>query len=422
MPTPLAAIVRYARQNSPYYRQLYANLPQTGWQLRALPLIDPQNFWQGSSNIDNWPVLTGPVLDGLVFKTGGSSGDGKLSIYAREEWQHFVRQFGQGMSKSLQAGDRVANLFFAGDLYASLLFIHGALRYSSVPICEFPFTGAVDDQSLASAINEYNITVLAGVPVQLVRFANWLNQAGCSVFGVRCIMYGGESLFANQREVLEKAFPKACITSIGCASVDAGLIGACLPDCEVDEHWVFDGDILVEIVDETTGEVIDDVDRVGVLVVTNLQRLLMPIVRYPTGDLACWRSPLDTAVRKFALRGRAGGGHRIRVGTLSLFPDMIDKALNQLVGPTTWQMVLTRQDDLDQLTLQIADDVGPPSIKEDTLIDGLRLAFPALANAQSSGQIALCARYLPSSAMFTHARSGKLVRVVDQRPYYEVEA
>ena len=170
-------------------------------------------------------MLSGPLADGHVFKTGGSTSDGKLSVFRRDEWQAFVRAFGQGLGRQLLPGDRVANLFFAGDLYTSLLFIHGALSHSPAPVVEFPFTCNVEDAALADAIDTLDINVLAGVPVQLVRFASWLQQAA-ALTGVRCLLYGGESLFAEQLALLGRVFPNARIGSIGCASVDAGLIGA----------------------------------------------------------------------------------------------------------------------------------------------------------------------------------------------------
>ncbi|WP_137939917.1 phenylacetate--CoA ligase family protein [Chitinivorax sp. B] len=417
MTTPLASIVRHARLHAPYYRQLYAHLPESDWQLSDLPLIEPETFWADAADIDHWPVLTGPILDGHVFKTGGSTSEGKLSIYSREEWQQFIHRFGQGLGKQLKAGDRVANLFFAGDLYTSFLFIHGSLSHSPVPVCEFPFTGAVDDATLADAINQYGITVLACVPAQLLRFASWLNQVGRQLPGIRCILYGGESLFDDQRPLLDRVFPNARTASIGCASVDAGLIGASLPDCTSGEHRVFDGDTLVEIIDEATGQPITAMNQVGMLVVTNLQRRLMPILRYPTGDLACWRETVGTPQRKFALCGRASQGHRLRVGTLSLFPAEIGKLIAAHAGHTPWQLHLSRSAGVDTLTLRLADDAGQALPPRAELQTALQITLPALAEALLQGQVIVQVHYLPSSTLATHPRSGKLLRIVDERHY-----
>ncbi|MDE1713481.1 phenylacetate--CoA ligase family protein, partial (plasmid) [Chromobacterium amazonense] len=158
----LISLVEHARNHSPYYRSLYHGLPAAGWRLSDLPPVDPSAYWRDSQDLSRWPALTASALDGHVFKTGGSTGDGKLSVFSRDEWQAFVRAFGAGLARQLRPGDRVANLFFAGDLYTSLLFTHGALSHTPVPVLEYPFSCTVDHDALIDAIRRHRINVLAG--------------------------------------------------------------------------------------------------------------------------------------------------------------------------------------------------------------------------------------------------------------------
>ncbi|MDE9481559.1 phenylacetate--CoA ligase family protein [Xenorhabdus bovienii] len=416
MTLSLHDLVEYARHHAPFFRDLYSNLPQSGWALTDLPLIDPAAYWQQSQPLENWPVLTGPINSGHIFKTGGSTSEGRLSVFSRSEWQAFVRSFGQGLAQQLQSGDRVANLFFAGDLYTSLLFIHGALSHSPVPVVEYPFTCSVDDQALADAIVSLGINVLAGVPVQLLRFASTLQLSGQFMPNIDRLLYGGESLFPEQLALLNIVFPNARIGSIGCASVDAGLIGAASPDCHHGEHRVFDEDSIVEIIDESNGQPITESGRNGMLVVTNLQRRLMPVIRYPTGDLACWCEEPGRLNRKFALQGRAGSAHRIRVSTLSLFPDQIARLLQQQKGILAWQLLLSRQDGIDKIKLLLASD-SPQMPSTASIHQALVTAQPAMAELCSQGVLQVEVASCALENMVTHPRSGKLIRVVDHRCY-----
>ncbi|MFC5474757.1 phenylacetate--CoA ligase family protein [Paraherbaspirillum soli] len=417
MTSPIENLVHYARQHAPFYAALYRDLPASGWQLQDLPLIDPADYWQQSVPLSSWPVLTGAIVDGHVFKTGGSTGDGKLSVYTRAEWHNFVSAFGRALSTRLHPGDRVANLFFAGDLYTSFLFIHSALAQSPVPVCEFPFTGAMDLAALAQAIATHQINVLACVPAQLMRFASHLAATKQMLPSVTTVLYGGESLFAEQISVLKQTFPNAIFASVGCASVDAGLVGASTPDCALGEHRVFDGDTLVEIVDDTSGQPIDAIGQNGILVVTNLQRRLMPLIRYPTGDLAAWCEPAGSPQRKFALRGRASQGHRVRVGTLSLFPSEIGTIVQQQFGPIPWQMAVGLADGMDQLTLRIACSEDADAAATDRLRATLLTRYPQIAACIQLGQLRLNVDCCPVGSLSLHPRSGKLLRVVDQRDY-----
>ncbi|MFC4157932.1 phenylacetate--CoA ligase family protein [Chitinimonas lacunae] len=414
----LSQLVAHARHHSPYYARRLAALPEQGWQLHDLPLTDPADYWQDSESLDGWPVLSGAVDDAHVFKTGGSTGQGKLAVYRRSEWRHFVTAFGEAMAAQLQAGDRVANLFFAGDLYTSFLFIHGALAHAPLPVLEFPFTGAVESATLAEAIHRYRINVLACVPAQLLRFADHLDRHGLTLPEVNTVLYGGESLFAAQLPQLKRVLPKARFASIGYASVDAGLLGASAPDCTLGEHRVFDGDTLVEIVDEHSGEPIEECGRTGVLVVTNLTRTLMPLLRYPVGDLAAWTEVAGTPRRKFVLCGRASQSHRIRVGTLSLFPDEIGQRVRELAGERPWQLWIERSGSADRLTLRWeADGCTTAEALTQSLSAALLTHYPELQALRTSGELIWSVEACSAAKLALHPRSGKLLRVVDRRDY-----
>src|SRR5882757_3018360 len=120
----LSEIVAQAREKSPYYKKLYENIGNPkNVKLSDLPVIDQGEFWNANTIRDN-QLLTGPMEDGIVFKSGGTTGQPKFSIFTREEWNTFTDVFGEGMGHTgLVKGDRLANLFYAGELYASFTFI-----------------------------------------------------------------------------------------------------------------------------------------------------------------------------------------------------------------------------------------------------------------------------------------------------------
>ncbi|KLU17240.1 MULTISPECIES: phenylacetate--CoA ligase family protein [Xenorhabdus] len=409
--TTLTDLLHHTREHSAYYRELYQSIPDN-WVLEDLPLVEPNHYWAHSNDLPAWPVLTAPLEGGHVFKTGGSTSEGRLSVFSQQEWKAFIYSFGQGIARQLKAGDRVANLFFAGDLYTSFIFIHGALSNSPIPILEFPFTCKVEDELLINNIRLHNINVLAGVPVQLIRLAHYLKEMEQTLPMVETILYGGESIFDSQLTMIRQAFPCARLGSIGCASVDAGLIGFADPDCKQGEHRVFSDETIIEIVDEITHQPITVPGKRGLLVVTNLQRQLMPVIRYPTGDMACWCEP-EQPSRKFALQGRANQGYRIRFGTLSLFPDDLTTQLSQQTELLAWQLELSQKEGQDQIRLLVA---SLQTVDIDRIRHRVMAAFPGLEEA-CIHQNMLEIVQTNIDSMSTHPRSGKLQRVVDLRRY-----
>lgn len=416
---PLNELITFAHRHSDFYCQHLSGAAAPMTLLSELPVLDPAEYWRHSDNLDQWPVLTGPIEQALIFKTGGSTSAGKLSVYTREEWRTLVSDFGKSLTPQFKPGDRVANLFFAGDLYASFLFIHGALANVAEDISEFPFTGDVDAEVLAQAIVRHRINVLAGVPAHLLTFASLLNRRGQALNGVDTILYGGESLFASQRQMLRQVFPAARITSIGYASVDAGFIGASHRDCADGEHRMPDAHAVLEIIDEQSGEVIDDCDRTGMLVLTNLTRRLMPLIRYPVGDRACWREPAGTAMRKFALKGRSANSQRVRVGTLSLSPVEIGEIVQHSVGCDDWQLVIEQRVHKDVLTLKWVPREFSRACTNDeqTLQLALIKQYPLIDQLQAVQRLDLHVQCCRTDDLQRHPRSGKCLRFLDRRDY-----
>lgn len=415
----LEQLVPYIRRHSSFYGKHLAHLPWKGITLKDIPLTDVAHYWVGSNDLSHWPVLTGNVDDALVFKTGGSTSQGKLAVYTCEEWHALVSTFGASISSQLNNSDRVANLFFSGDLYASFLFIHDSLAHVGQSICEFPFTGQVELDVLADAIAQHRINVLAGVPAQLLRFAAYLAQHRRVLCGVETILYGGESLFAPQLAILADVFPNARIASIGYASVDAGLIGASNRDCALGEHRVFEQQTLLEIIDENTGEVIEECDRTGLLVLTNLTRRLMPLLRYPVGDCACWREPAATPMRKFALKGRSAHSQRIRVGVLSLFTEEIHKIVLHAARSEQWQLLIEQVGHKDLLSVMWVPESQLQTVEpaRRALREALLAHYPSLDDLSREGLLELRVLTCATTDLKLHPRSGKQLRVLDLRVY-----
>ncbi len=415
----LNKLLAFSREHSTYYARHLQNVARQINTLDELPVIDPQQYWASSENLEQWPVLTSSVESALVFKTGGTTSAGKLSVFTREEWQALVRDFGSHLSNQLNPGDRVANLFFVGDLYASFIFIHDALAHETAGVTEFPFTGDVANGVLADAIRQHRINVLAGLPAQLLTFASELERQAQTLAEVDTLLYGGESLFAGQLQLLRRVFPNARIASIGYASVDAGLIGITARECALGEHRMLPGHSLLEIIDEHTGEVIEECDRTGRLVMTNLTRRLMPLIRYPVGDLACWREPATVPLRKFALMGRSASSQRVRVGTLTLMIEDIAGIVRGVTASEDWQLVISQSANVDILRLMwvpdalTADTAQANSTVQRDLIEHYPLIAQLSADRQLELQVARCTH----DELARHPRSGKRQRVVDLRRY-----
>ncbi|MCX4721475.1 phenylacetate--CoA ligase family protein [Streptomyces virginiae] len=420
----LTDLIRFARHNSPYYRDLYASLPPHVDRLTDLPVVDQQDFWAANTLHDS-RVLTGPLSEATVYKTGGTTGSPKFSVYTRDEWRTFVTAFGQGLvDTGLRPGHRVADLFYAGELYASFLFVLDSLAHAPVDNVRLPIGGGAPLESTIPTLRDLAAQVLTGTPTTLCRLAEQVVSSDVRLDAVELLLFGGEALFDDQRRLLAAAFPGAEVRSVGYASVDAGLLGRPVSGPDARVHRAFSPYGVVEILDDSTDEPLTEPGRPGRVVVTSLFRRLMPIIRYPAGDRAEWTG---TGPGHFRILGRAEEG--VRVGPVSLYTQDAQDAVaaadtaGHVVG---MQLVVRRWDGRDGLVLRLAtapgDEARGPVAGDraalaEAVVTELETVRPLYPDSVRAGFVhPLSVEWARHRDLAVNPRTGKLVRVLDERP------
>ncbi|MES4891029.1 phenylacetate--CoA ligase family protein [Streptomyces sp. NPDC096012] len=411
-------LIRFVRHRSPFYRELYARLPEHVDRLTDLPVVPQADFWRANSPRDN-RLLTAPLEEAVVFRSGGTTGAPKFSYYTRTEWREFTSAFGAGLvGAGLRPGHRVADLFYAGDLYASFSFVLDSLHRSPVANVRLPIGGATPWESAAATLEEFRVQAVAGTPTTLCSLAERLTRAGRTLPDVELLFFGGECLFGDQLPLLASAFPNAEPRSLGYASVDAGLLGEAVPGGDPRVHRAFTPYTVVEILDDDSDDPVVDNGAPGRLVVTDLRRRLMPVLRYPAGDRAEW---VDRDAGVFRILGRAEEG--VRVGPVSLYTEDVHEVVAGADVSSTVsgvQLVVRRRDGRDSLVLRLA--VAAPGedhrALEESVVQGVLTQRPFYADAITAGHVGpLAVEWVRHQDLTVNRRSGKLVRVVDERPH-----
>lgn len=416
----LQQVIAHARAHSPFYRELYASLPTHNLQMTDLPVLDSKQFWAANS-VQNNRLLTAPLTEGVTFKSGGTTGQPKYSVFTNTEWEQFTRAFGQGMRRGgLQPGDRIGNLFYAGKLYASFLFIGRSIEAAGAGIC-YPIAGDDLDEILRTW-RQFDLNVLAGVPTTLMKLLERLSPEDKAQLKLERFLYGGEPMFADQIAAVQAVFPQCQIHSVGVAGVDYGELGWCSPGSPPGTHHCFDDSTVLEILDAETGQPIEAMDTPGQLVITNLQRRLMPIIRYPVGDRGAWLDPVGTPARRFQLLGRSEEGARI--GPMSLYVDDVRQALQALeqsglaLGMQGFQLLITHhaQRDACCLRLAVAEPAKRTAQEAQQVQERIYAVRPMFQDLIDQGLLhALQVQWLRTSELETNPRTGKLMRVIDRR-------
>lgn len=416
----LQDLLQYVRTHSPFYRQLYQQVATDSVCLQDYPVLPLSEFWQ-ANGIDDNQVMTHQPDNGITFKSGGTTGNPKYSVFTNQEWQAFTHAFGQGMRKAgLQAGEPIGNLFYAGRLYASFLFIGKSIEQAGVGMC-YPIAG-VDNGDIVSVWQQFNLTTLAGVPTTLMNLLSQLDTDTREQLSLKRFLYGGEPMFADQIALLKQYFPECQVQSIGIAGVDYGELGwdASLTS-EAGVHHCFEDSTILEILDDND-EVIDEVGVTGRLVVTNLHRKLMPIIRYPVGDMGMWVDAAGIPERRFKVLGRSDSGARIAAMTLYVedVAQLVGKinADKELPNVVNFQIVVAHFDQKDCCRLRFATDgtVSLSQSEHNKVVQWLYQERPMFTELLNKGFIhPLQIDWVSASELSINPRTGKLMRVVDLR-------
>ncbi|MDB5100310.1 MAG: Coenzyme synthetase-like protein [Cyanobacteria bacterium RYN_339] len=400
----LAALVDLARAKSPFHRERLGAAPVlTRADLVKLPVLD-KDAWMAASPPRSTAALTRRLAGAYVFRTGGSTGDPKFSVFSTGEFRAFVKYFKRTyQAAGLRPTDRVANLFACGSLYASFIFVNRMLEATGC--LNFPFTTATEPAAVARHVKLFGINTLVGFPSWLLQVADALEAEGV---GVEKIFYAGEHLYPDERRHLAERLGARVIASAGYAAVDAGMVGY---QCEAAGpgavHHVLADHAHLELLDPQTWQPAAE----GLVVVTNLDRRLQPVIRYNVGDLAR-HVPGDCACGRTAPRFELlhRGDDALRIGFATLTYTEVVAALAGLpVGAV--QLQRERLDRKDRLTLRVEtrEAIAPAAV-----VRALEAAKPDLAKLLASGYLhPLAVEFLPPGGIPRLPVSGKLRRVVD---------
>ncbi|EQB34397.1 hypothetical protein M947_10980 [Sulfurimonas hongkongensis] len=411
--------VNFVRKNSPYYAEHYRDVEEDCDDISKYPIVEQKEFWRANENFGEG-VLTSKHESGIVFKSGGTSGNPKYSYFTAKEWDNFTEVSGRGFRQNgVKQGDRIANIFYAGELYASFIYVTDLVKCADIGV-SYPIAGQTETSVIVEMLEKLNINVIAGVPTSIMSIVSYLQTHKDIKLNIDLILFGGESFYDDQLELIKEEFGDIKVHSVLYASVDGGELGYFdAATCQNGEHRVFDESTIMEIVDEDTGDVIDEVNRAGVLLVTNLNRKLMPLIRYPVGDMAMWCEDEGVKDRRFKILGRSQEGARIGPATLYA-QDIMDvlKHFSDEVQVLSFQLLVTHDEKKDRAVIKATPALMPSdaealSKKIIAYLYEQRSMFKELLSNNIIHPITI--EWCDADALEKNPRTGKTKRILDKR-------
>lgn len=361
----LKQLVAHARTNSEFWREKFAGVNESSFELTDLPTSNKPELMDNFDRAVTADDLRRDEIEcfledesnlGVYFKdkyalshTSGSQGQPLLLVQTKDNLELlFGLQVSRGNQKSIGVGEaikhfitpaRLAAIIFNPGFYPSASAFHympaGAKHYLDVKVF------CANDEDLVEQLAEYR-------PTHLTAYASMLHEIA------RQIESGRVSLKPELEEVVnisERLMPQArehYVEIFGAPVLDNYSMGECLfltngctksHGMHVNADWA-----LLEVVDENN-EPVPDGETGAKVLVTNLANYTQPIIRYEIGDMITMATEPCGCGSNLPLidhvEGRDSDVFEIKTdkGTKTLQPTIFELALGRMLDVREYQLI-----------------------------------------------------------------------------------
>jgi phenylacetate-CoA ligase len=277
----LSAVLAHSAEHVPYYRELFV---EHGFEpgdlrsledVRALPMLEKRVVQERTDELIAQNI---PPSNRSYFTTAGSSGT-PVGFWHDNDEHHRQRAFMTVQWKRVGYTEGARSAVLRGSVVHGALWqkdaLNGTLVMSSYHLTQDRLPAYV------ARLRAFSPAFVQAYPSSAAIVARYLVDAGePPIASVRAILCGSETLFPEQRELIEQAF--GCRVYSWYGQSEAVALGG---ECEHDRTiHLFPQYGYVEVVAED-GSPVTERGAIGEIVATGLHARAMPLIRYRTNDL-----------------------------------------------------------------------------------------------------------------------------------------
>lgn len=408
--------LRYVYEKSLFYRELLSKKGiepgeiQSLADLAKLPLTEPKEL--ADKPLRFLCVPLGEVTRVITFTSSGTTGPQKRIFFSEKDVEVMTDFMGAGMSVVATSDDVVQIMLPKGMVLGqSDLLARGVEKMGATPV----ITGIEPTpEEQIQAIKRHGSTVLFCETLRLNRITvEAKNNHDLMKLGVKALFLTSNYLSDSMRANLQSAWNCEVFTHYGLTEMGLGVA----VECPAHNGYHFNEvDLLAEIIDTETGEVVPDGEE-GELVFTTLTREAMPLIRYRTHDISRLSTkPCEcgiTALKKLDRTTRRLESVVIIGEGDEIYPAMFDEALYTISDVVGYEVSINKDGVKDSLTFQVEIARTGASVEE--LVIGVILKVPPVHKNVKMGKMAMPEIQLVTpGSLRKSTRAKKLIKDIRQ--------
>ena len=352
---------------SPFYKKRLGELGLTPDDFNSVSDIRKLPFTTKADLRENYPFgLVGGNLDDAIrlHSTSGTTGNPTVVTYSRHDIDSWANMIARNMYMvGCRNSDFFQNSSGYGMFTGGLGFQHGAERLGATTIP----AAAGNSKRQIMFIRDFGTTCLHAIPSYAIRLAEVFQEEGIDPRSthLRTLFIGAEPHTEEQRRRIERLLGVKAYNSFGMTEMNGPGVAF---ECKYQNGMhLWEDNYIIEIVDPDTLEPVPD-GEMGEMVLTTLDRDMMPILRYRTRDLTrilTGECPCGRTHRRIDhIKGRTDDMFIIK--GVNVFPMQIEKILVQYPGlGSNYLITLSTENDNDICTVEVElDDIATDIIPE----------------------------------------------------------
>lgn len=347
--------------NVPYYKKKLDEAGVTPDSIKSLDDLRRIPFTTKDDLRENYPfgLFASPMKDIVrIHASSGTTGKPTVVGYTKNDLDTWSEAIARLACAAGATEDDIAQISFGYGLFTGGFGLHYGLEKVGLAIIPAS-TGNTEKQIML--MKDFGTTLLVSTPSYALYMSEVAEKMGIDIkkdLKLKIGMFGSEGSTEEMRQEIEKRWGMTATENYGLSEImGPGVAGECTEKCGM---HVSDDLFIVEIINPETGEVLPE-GEVGELVITNIKKEGIPLLRYRTKDITyldntpckCGRSTPRIA----KIQGRSDD--MLKIKGVNVFPSQIESALLGTKGIAPYYQIIVKKvgfvDDMEVL-VELNDD------------------------------------------------------------------